>query len=132
MLREIRSVRQDDPGLKRRWFEDDYFHLFVWIDASGKVVAFQLAYDRARRERALSWSVADGFRHHRVDSGDSSPFHRRTPLLISGGVCPIRTVAREFDHRSEDMQAAIRDFILGKLRFGRRLRRLRVRAGQVA
>ena len=125
MLREIRFVRQDDAHLRRRWFQDDYLDLFVWTDATGTAVAFQLAYDRARQERALSWSTADGFRHHRVDSGEASLFASRTPLLFQGGVCPIRMVARQFHHRSHEMEAKLRDFILVKLRHGQRLRRLR-------
>ena len=41
-LREIRIVQQDDPSLRRRWFESDYFDLFIWQDLSGTFVKFQL------------------------------------------------------------------------------------------
>jgi hypothetical protein len=60
MLREITGVRQDDPGLSRRWFQDDYFDLFLWVTPAGRVSAFQLAYRRAGQERVLSWSGARG------------------------------------------------------------------------
>jgi hypothetical protein len=55
MLREISAVRQDQADLRRRWFQDDYFDLFVWVAPEGGIVAFQLAYDRGGDERVLGW-----------------------------------------------------------------------------
>ena len=125
MLREITSVRQDEPNFARRWFQDDYFDLFLWLALDGRVSAFQLGYDRARQERVLSWSSARGFSHNRVDAGETWPMQSMTPLLVPGGSCPIRAVFREFDRRSEALEGSVRSFLLRKLRHGRRLRRLR-------
>src|SRR5512146_1870967 len=100
MLSEIAAVRQDQPGLLRRWFQDDYFDLFVWLTPQGALRAFQLAYERTRRERVLEWSSEHGFGHHRVDSGEQPLRSSMTPLLLRGGACPVRLVAREFDRRS--------------------------------
>ena len=124
MLSEISAVRQDQPGLIRRWFQDDYFDLFVWLTPHGALRAFQLAYERTRRERVLEWSSERGFDHNRVDSGEQQPFTNRTPLLIRGGPCPVRLVAREFDRRSVELEPRLRDVILLKLRHARRLRRV--------
>ncbi len=44
-----------------------------------------------------------------------------TPLLLPGGYCPVRVLLREFDRRSLTLDRAIRVFLLGKLRHGRRL-----------
>jgi len=125
MLREITAVRQDEPSLVRRWFQDEYFDLFVWLTQEGKVSAFQLGYDRARQERVLSWSEARGFSHTRVDAGEDTPFQSMTPLLVPGGSCPIRTLLRELERRSASLEAFVRTFLLAKLRHGRRLPRLR-------
>jgi hypothetical protein len=125
MLREIRGVRQDDPGAIRRWFQDDYLDLFLWITSQGKVSAFQLAYARTRDERVLSWSRTRGFSHSRVDSGESGPFDSRTPLLIADDVCPIRVVYREFERRSTTLDGRLRTFLMDKLRQGRRMPRFR-------
>lgn len=121
MLREITGVRQDDPGLLRRWFQDDYFDLFLWVTPAGSVSAFQLAYERTRHERVLSWSSARGFSHTHVDSGERYPASNMTPLLLPGGFCPVRVLLREFDRRSVKLDRAVRVFLLGKLRHGRRL-----------
>jgi len=124
MLREISSVLQDQPGLLRRWFQDDYFDLFVWLTPDHVLSAFQLAYQRTLDERVLEWSSENGFLHSRVDSGEQLPHTNRTPLLVDGGPCPVRTIAREFDSRSKDLEPRVRDAILAKLRYARRLRHL--------
>jgi len=125
MLREIAAMRQDDPGAIRRWFQDDYFDLFLWVTPQGKVAAFQLAYERTREERVLSWSQIRGFNHSRVDSGENTPKTNRTPLLIADDFCPIRVVCREFERRSATLDRTLRSFLLGKLRHGRRMPRFR-------
>ena len=124
MLREISAVLQDQPGLRRRWFQDDYFDLFVWLTPDHVLRAFQLAYQRTLDERVLEWSSESGFVHSIVDSGEEVANLNRTPLLVRGGACPVRRIAREFERRSEDLGAPLRDAILTKLRYARRLRRL--------
>ena len=61
MLREVLVVEQNNPTLKRRWFESDYFDLFIWQDPGGAFVRFQLCYDVELNERALVWSDPEGF-----------------------------------------------------------------------
>ena len=109
----------------RRWFQDDYFDLFVWLTPDHVLRAFQLAYQRTLDERVLEWSSESGFVHSRVDSGEQLPNANRTPLLVDGGACPVRMIAREFDCRSKDLEVPLRDALLAKLRYARRLRRLR-------
>ena len=89
------------------------------------MTAFQLAYERTRHERVLSWSQTRGFRHSRVDSGESEPFDNRTPLLIADGSCPIRIVCREFERRSATLDSPLRTFLVDKLKHGRRMPRFR-------
>jgi hypothetical protein len=132
MLSEITAVRQDQPSFVQRWFQDDYFDLFLWITEKGGVGAFQLGYDRARGERVLAWSDERGLTHHRVDEQGRPLRHPATPLLVADGPCPIRTVLREFTRRSETLDETLRRFLLGRLRYARRLRHLRSRRGGYA
>jgi hypothetical protein len=125
MLREITAVRQDEPDSIRRWFQDDYFDLFLWVTPQGKVSAFQVAYERTRDERVLSWSQMRGFVHSRVDSGENGSFDSRTPLLIADDCCPIRVVYREFERRSATLESSLRAFLIDKLKQGRRMPRFR-------
>jgi hypothetical protein len=115
VLREIAGVRQDAPDVERRWFQDDYFDLFLWRSGLGKITAFQLAYDKSGKERVLGWDARHGYLHSAVDGGDGE---RRpvsgTPLLIAAGRFPKCRVLTEFDARSRDLEPAIRGFVRDK------------------
>jgi hypothetical protein len=116
MLKEIDGVRQDDPTLRRRWFQDDYFDLFVWQSADAAIVAFQLCYDIASRERVLSWRKASGFSHNRIDSGEATPKRNMSPILVADGILPVDEVLPRFVRHARDIDRAVGSFIAGRLR----------------
>jgi hypothetical protein len=116
MLKEIDAVRQDDPDLRRRWFQDDYFDLFIWQSTESAIVAFQLCYDIPSRERVLSWREASGFSHNRIDSGEATPRKNMSPILVADGILPVEAVLPKFVRRSRDIDRAVSRFIAGKLR----------------
>jgi hypothetical protein len=108
-------VRQDDSNLRRRWFQDDYFDLFVWSRADGDIVAFQLSYDRSGREQLLGWHRDRGYMHRRVDSGEAWPQASRTPLLVAcAGRFPRQRVLAEFDARSQAVDPRVRALVREK------------------
>jgi hypothetical protein len=112
-LREILAVEQTDPALKRRWFENDFFDLFTWQDATGALTKFQLCYDVERNERALVWERSVGTYHDGVDHGDGA---RQTPILVSDGKFDSGTVVPRFERDSASLPSELRDFILAKMR----------------
>lgn len=116
MLRRIHGVRQDDAAKQRAWFQDEFFDLFVWTEASGAVTAFQLCYDRQGDERVLAWSEANGFLHRRIDSGEESPVKNMSPILVMDGHFAAGGVGGEFAARSTDLDPRVREFLLGKIR----------------
>jgi hypothetical protein len=61
MLSEIGYVRQDSDRGLRRWLQDEYLDLFVWLDAARAPIAFQLCYERNRSEGAIPWNSRAGF-----------------------------------------------------------------------
>ena len=94
-MREIGPVRQDSEHGKRRWFQDEYFDLFVWQDPAGAPIGFQLCYERNCAEGAISWSVREGFAHARVDGGRSVGLAPpMSPMLRSDGMPPYYPMAR--------------------------------------
>jgi hypothetical protein len=124
MLREISAVRQDRADLRRRWFQDDYFDLFVWVSTDGSVAAFQLAYDRSGKERVLGWDRDAGYLHRQVDGGEESVFQKMTPLLTRAGRFPRLEVIAQFDARSPGLEEGIRRFVRDKAaRYRSRARR---------
>lgn len=135
MLREIGGMRTDTHGRQRRWFQDDYFDLYVWQDDAGNPVAFQLCYDRRHAEGAISWSASAGYSHARVDDGRIAPGVASTPLLIDGPPPPYFRVYRRFlDATHAWSESTLTAFVVTHLRayrqylFGsrRKLRRPRI------
>jgi hypothetical protein len=108
----IKSVTGD---MDRRWLTDDYFDLILWYDAAKRIHGFQLCYDKSRRERALTWTVTNGFLHSAVDGGESKPTTNRTPILLADPVFSSEEVMREFCARSELLSQEICDLVLGKI-----------------
>lgn len=129
MLREIRGVDQRDPQRTKRWFQDDYFDLYVWQVGNGEVMRFQLCYERdTRRERALEWQRGRGFQHLMVRQRyGKSPGRDQSGDMGLDGVLPYVALKDRFAAAARGLPAEILDFVLDKLaeyarpprRFGR-------------
>jgi hypothetical protein len=116
VLTEYKQVKQEPGAGRRRWFEDDGLELIVWYGAGGQVEGFQLCYLGADRwERALTWQAGRGFRHARVDTGDSRPDKNLTPVLVKDGAVPWGQVQRQFAERSAELEPAVRELVLQAL-----------------
>jgi hypothetical protein len=119
MLREIRNLKQNDPALTRRWFQSDYFDLFVWSDPDATVLMLQLCYDLRRNERAITWKKDIGFFHDGVDDGEGSGPHgsggNATPILVANGPYDAEKVNSRFMRESADMPVELRKLVLSKL-----------------
>jgi len=117
MLREVLIVEQNNPALRRRWFESDYFDLFIWQNLDGAFVSFQLCYDVELNERALVWNGTEGFYHDGVDHGDGAGGGLgQAPILVRDGKFDSGTVVPRFEREAAQMPADVRDFVLAKMR----------------
>src|SRR5262245_665816 len=116
MLEELKNVSQS-PRVKghRRWFADNEMELIAWYSESGEVSGFQLCYDIGRQERAFTWRRDKGLTHSSIDSGEASPFHNRSPMLVPNPNAPLERVIAEFRARSEKVDAEIIDLVLTQL-----------------
>ncbi len=115
-MREVLIVEQREPALRRRWFENDYFDLFVWQDVSGTPTRFELYYDVELNERALVWSRSGGTYHDGVDHGESAGGHGQTPILVRGGRFDSGTVVPRFERDSAVLPPELRGLVLAKMR----------------
>ncbi|HWA87231.1 MAG TPA: hypothetical protein VG710_13470 [Opitutus sp.] len=117
MLKEIREVKQEAAG-RRRWFEDDKLELIVWYVPANAIEGFQICYltNAGRSERALTWRPENGFVHARVDPGDASPLKNQTPILVPDGAVPWADLESAFAKRSAEMEPALRELVLGRLK----------------
>jgi hypothetical protein len=116
MLREISGVRQDAPGLTRRWFQGRWFDLFLWQDAAGEFTRFQLCYDIERNERALVWSREHGFFHDGVEHGEHAAGQAASPIFVPDGKFDSGTVVPRFEREAAAMPVEVREFVLAGIR----------------
>ena len=130
MLREIRGVEQRNPQLTKRWFQDDYFDLFIWQNNTAEIVQFQLCYRRDEPdERVLEWRRGQGFLHMKPEDVRANDFflENDTWALTLDGVLPYATVKKRFEATAGGLPAELRAFIGQKIkdyaRPGRKFRR---------
>lgn len=115
-MRELPHARQVAGEPRRRWFFCHEMDLVVWFDPGCAPIGFQLAYDKARGERAISWRLGRGYRHDVVDDGEEHAGVNRTPLLAPDGPFPRERVVREFEHVAGMLPSDIAAFVLTRLR----------------
>ena len=107
MLREIHRVSQRSVERRKRWFQDEYFDLFIWRDDAGIAIAFQLTYDRKGAERALTWTAGSGFSHRWVIPDSPMAGHPSSPVI--GGRAPFmpHIVLPKFAAHAADLDASL-------------------------
>jgi hypothetical protein len=115
MLVECANVRQVKGEGFRRWFTDDYFDLIVWYSGP-RITGFQLCYDRARKERALTWRWPNHYSHDRIDDGEAPMTYKMTPILVQDGVFEKERVAAKFQAAAKRIEPEIANLVLEKLR----------------
>ncbi len=122
MLREFKSVKQHDGDYFRRWFEDDFFDLIVWYDdkdsegnGNREIFGFQLCYDKNGRECAVTWLKTTGYSHEIIDSGQTSVWDVRTPVLSGTVVFQRERVIECFAERCAEIETHVARYILQKL-----------------
>jgi hypothetical protein len=128
VLREIRNVDQKRSGHTKRWFQDDYFDLIVWIDGDRFIEEFQLCYGRETLgERVFEWRRGRGFQHLKRDEqyGGSLVGEGDTWGLMLDGAMPYVSLKARFAGASADLPEILREFIDAKLDEYARPRRYR-------
>ncbi len=114
MLTEIplSKVRQIPGEPRRRWFHDDFFDLIVWSNQDTNILGFQLCYDIARDQRALTWRNDSGFSHNRVNAGKDILYrHKMPPVLIFDGIFNRETIIQRFKRESTMINKTVASFV---------------------
>jgi hypothetical protein len=120
MIREVQGARQIRSEGFRRWFTDQYFDLIVWyegVDAQSPIAGFQLCYDKAAKERALTWRRDRGFTHEKVDDGEwgRTLSAKMTPILVPDGLFDASAITRQLREHSTEMDPGVATFVLTTL-----------------
>ncbi len=135
MLREIRGVDQRDPRRCKRWFQDDYFELFLWQDGAGTILEFQLCYRRdTRQERILDWRRGRGMQHLKPESlrAHDAFLEEDTWALRLDGAKPYLELTQHFDAASGGLPPEVARSVREKIdAYARPARRFRPRNARV-
>lgn len=118
MLREIRAVSQDEPGIFRQWFTDnEYWDLYVWTAENKNIIGFQLCYNKDFDEKALTWIKGKEFSHKTVNPGDidSNSNRRGTPILVPDGYFNKESIRERFLRDAGKIESHIRDLVAKKI-----------------
>lgn len=115
MLREIQKVWRPEGEPKRRWFQDAFFDLIVWLNDDDTYIGFQLCYEVRADERVLTWHEDRGYAHNRVDSGEEYPTRNMSPILVADGVFDRDKIADIFKQQCDQMDQSVANFVLKKL-----------------
>lgn len=131
MFREIRNVQQRKAHETRRWFQDDYFDLFVSEDRAGELQWFQLCYARDTwRERVLEWRRGRGFQHMKLDDS-SDHFKKDSNALLFDGAFPYLDVSERFAAAAAGLPGELAALVAEKVReYARPARRFRPRGAR--
>lgn len=116
MLQEIVNVEQVKNEPRRRWFSSEFFDLILWFRNNQQIAGFQLCYDIAVNERAITWFREKGFSHNRIDQGDeTSTMYKGTPILVRDGFFDNNQIAKKFYAESKNLEDRVREFVYSKL-----------------
>lgn len=115
MLREIRNVRGIPGQGVRRWFNDARLDLFVWYDADGSIIGFQLCFDKdTHTECALTFTEDKGYSFDQV-TGETSVCDIGSPVLsVTGEFSRARLIA-QLSEMSEALERSLYDYLRMKL-----------------
>ena len=116
MLNELHLTKYEPSGLRKRWFQDAYFDLFVWQNACGQITSFQLCYDRQGEERVIVWDSQRGFEHLSVDDGEGLPSKNMSPVFSQYQLFSNRQLIKRFAQSSFPVAHDVRRFVIRKLR----------------
>ena len=115
MLREIRDVKQYEDEDKRRWFTDDYWDLYVWINKQDEITGLQICYDKSFNEHALTWRRGSGFTHTKIDDGERNPTSHMAPILVRDGLFDKDKLAKRFKADSAKIDPKVAKFVLSRI-----------------
>lgn len=116
MLRRIDQRLVEDGASKREWYQSPLLDLFVWYDASGRIISFQLSYDKQRTEKLCLWKSGGRLACYEVEPGDNPGGYSRSPVLRQQVPCQLTPLHGVFADQSGHLPASLRQLIDDVLR----------------
>jgi len=117
MIQEFKNVSQLRNERRRKYFFDEYFDIYVWFNSDNTLYGFQICYAVDINEHSITWKKDYEFTHDSVDDGSISGTNKKTPVLLSNGPFPYKSVIDELLNRidPDDSNKEYLIFIYDKL-----------------
>lgn len=115
MLREISNVKEIAGQGARRWFNDAHLDLFVWYDAGGRILGFQLCFDKnTRDECALTFTESDGYTLDHVTT-ETSVCDLGSPVLMRADGFSRRLLLDRLREQGAALERSLYEYLREKL-----------------
>jgi len=115
MLKEL--LCRPDGQLRRRYFDDDWLEVFVWLDDTNQIVGFKLCYDRHEGELAVTWRKDEGFELSPVHHGEETSLYGRSQFPVEIDLpIPFAMLLQEWQARSAQIDPEVAAIIEARLR----------------
>jgi hypothetical protein len=112
-LHEVKFEEPQPGQPHHRWFQSDYFDVYLWYDEEGALCRLQLCYDRYGDEHAFTWErEVNRLIHNAVGGGERFFGHGNTALLETAKRLPPDLLVDRFRAASESLTEAVREPIL--------------------
>jgi hypothetical protein len=93
--------------------------VFVWLDATNRIVGFKICYDRHDADMAVTWREDDGWEHSPVADHEETSLYGVSEYAILLDLPPIMIpfplLLREWQTRSPQIDAEIAAIIEARL-----------------
>ena len=113
-IREIRTERNSEGVLRRRWFSDRLLDLIVWQGPDDEIKKFQLCY-KLKQEYGLVWDHKSGFSHYQVDDGEGVPRYPRSPIMTADEAVNTSVLSALLHGTRNHLDGVIYEFIAKKI-----------------
>lgn len=110
---EIKHVQQIEGEPRKRWFQSDYFDLFVWYNRDDSLWGFRLCYDRCYGEHSLTWKSETGSVSHHSIEATGPGYYPSTPMLADPDRQVPAEVLERFDREGSTLPDDLRTLIRG-------------------
>ena len=112
-LHEIQHEGPQPGQPLHRWFQSDYFDVYLWYNGEGVLDRFELCYDRYGDEHALTWERGSHhLAHNAVGGGERFFGHGSAAILETAKRRPPENLAECFRAASEMLPDEVRESVL--------------------
>ncbi|MEW5851393.1 MAG: hypothetical protein AB2A00_21570, partial [Myxococcota bacterium] len=115
--RVVQHLAQDAPGFTKSWYCHPDADLFLWTKPDEGIAAFQFCFDKRGDEQMVAWDRERPVEVGRVDGGESSPLHNRSPVLDTRSGGPRTRAHAAWEELKAGLPAEVIRFVETALRW---------------